>query len=151
MIYIWASSRILFSYSTSLLPFYFEVKTCQSKLWFNLDWLQFLSKSQSVWGAYQLRHWKCTLLVSAHLILLNSERFYQCIVDENLYSSFDLIIEHLNDKGLICSPYIVQSKWHNFVLKNSTFSYEINILLVIWMHKNLIIARKGIEDAHLLH
>ena len=74
-------------------------------------------------------------------MLFYDEKLDKNVVYVNIHGVAELVSEHLVDELLIGGTSILQPKGKDFVTKDASFSNEGSLLLVIWVHEDLVIAR----------
>ena len=80
------------------------------------------------------------------MVILRSA-FYQHFVDVDLDIPPDLVCEHLVHEPLIRRACVLKAEWHHFVAEEALASNEQSLLLVRFVHLDLIITRKGVHEA----
>ena len=68
-----------------------------------------------------------------------SHTFHQHIIHIYFYVSPNLWTKHMVNQLLVDSPCILQPKWHYFVTKETLAHYIGCLLLVCFVHLNLIV------------
>jgi disulfide bond formation protein DsbB len=66
--------------------------------------------------------------------------FYQHVINVYFYISPDLVVEHLVHQPLVSCPYVLQSEWHDFITKKPFAGDEGSLLLIIFVHHDLVVA-----------
>ena len=65
--------------------------------------------------------------------------FYQHVIDVDLDIPPDLVREHLVHEPLIRRAYVLEAKWHHFVIEEALIGNKRSLFLVRLVHSNLII------------
>ena len=73
--------------------------------------------------------------------------FYQHVVNVYLDISSNLMCEHLVYEPLVRCTHIFEAEWHHFIAEDALASDERHLLLIHFIHFDLVIARKNIHEA----
>ena len=74
--------------------------------------------------------------------------FYQHVVDVDLNIPPDLVRKHFVHEPLICRTCVLEVERHYFVAEEALAGNKRSLLLVCFIHPDLIITRKCIHEAH---
>ena len=64
---------------------------------------------------------------------------YQHVVNVDLDISPNLLCKHLVHEPLICRACVFEAEWHYFIAKEALASYELSLLLICFVHFDLVI------------
>lgn len=73
-------------------------------------------------------------------VLITVERLGEHVVYVDYHGLAKLVTKHLIDKSMIGCTSIFYSKGYEFIAENASLSDECSLLLVVWMHKDLVVA-----------
>ena len=73
--------------------------------------------------------------------------FYQHVVNVDLDISSNLMCKHLVHEPLICRARVFKAKRHYFVIEEALASDERSLLLIRFVHFDLVVTRKGIHES----
>ena len=68
-----------------------------------------------------------------------SSALYQHVVDIDLDISPNLLCKHLVHEPLTCCAYVFEAEWHYFIAKEALASYKLSLLLICFVHFDLVI------------
>ena len=68
-----------------------------------------------------------------------SSAFYQHVINIDLNISPNLLYEHLVHEPLICRACVFEAEWHYFVAEEALAGYKLSLLLICFVHFDLII------------
>ena len=72
--------------------------------------------------------------------MLCEEGLDEHVVYVDLHCVAQVVCEHLVDKSLVGCAGVLQTEGHDLVAEDPPFGDEGCLLLVVWVHKNLIVA-----------
>ena len=73
-------------------------------------------------------------------VLLSMEGYDEHVIYVDLHSVSQVVCEYLVDQPLVGCTCVLQTKGHDFVTEDSPFSDEGRLCLIVWVHKNLLVA-----------
>ena len=72
--------------------------------------------------------------------------FHQHVVYVHLHIPSNLVREHAVHLSLVGGSCVLQSKGHNFVLVQPLVDNKRGLLLIVFVHKNLVVSRKCVHE-----
>ena len=73
------------------------------------------------------------------------------VIDVDFHISAYLVVKDGIDQPLVSGPGILQPKWQHTIMVGASVGDEGGVLLVRWVHQDLVVSREGIhETEHLM-
>ena len=75
------------------------------------------------------------------------EALYKHVIDMHLHGTSDLLLEDLVDHSLESCSGVLQFKGHHLAAVDPSIKDECHLVLIEWMHINLVVSRVGFNKA----